>query len=112
MPFLLQVASCPVNVMYDMAQHANAEGAQVMDEDDEYAPTDEELEQEEQEEPLMMRNAARWDNFLTLVRSISKAWPQGEADSTAYREERAVEAFNLSAKVAKDLLELKLTLMS
>eukprot|EP00966_Prymnesium_polylepis_P030280 704024-Prymnesium_polylepis.1 len=111
-PFLLQVASAPADVCEAMNEHANTNGEQVMEDDDEYAVTEEELEQEEREEPLMMLNAARWDNFLELVRAIHKPWPQGEADTTAYREGRAVEAFNLAAKVSNDLMELKPTLQS
>eukprot|EP00966_Prymnesium_polylepis_P118936 2749017-Prymnesium_polylepis.1 len=72
-----------------MAKHANAQREQVMDHDGEYAPTEEEIEQEEKEEPLMMQNAARWDRFLELVRSIHVPWPQGEADSISYRARRA-----------------------
>ena len=30
---------------------------------------EEEVEAEEKEEPLMMKNDARWDNFLALVRA-------------------------------------------
>ena len=111
-PFLLQLASAPADVCEDMALNENDKGEQEMEYDDEYAPTEEELEQEEKEEPIMMQNAARWDNFLALVRSIHVPWPQGEADTTAYREGRAVEAFNLAAKVAHDLMELKPTLLS
>ena len=112
LPFLLQIAAAPADVSADMAQHANAAGHQVMDHDDEYEPTEEELEQEKREEPLMMQNADRWDRFLDLVRSIHVPWPQGEQDTTAYRETRAVEAFNLAAKVANDLLQLKPTMLS
>ena len=111
-PFLLQVASAPADVSMEMNDCTNAEGEQEMEYDDEYAPTEEDLEQEEREEPLMMRNAARWDNFLAVVRSIAVPWPQGEQDSREYREGRAVEAFNLMAKVANDLVELKPTLQS
>eukprot|EP00966_Prymnesium_polylepis_P326173 7382094-Prymnesium_polylepis.1 len=111
-PFLLQAASAPADITADMDMHTDARGEQEMEVDDEYVPTEEELEQEEREEPLMMLNAARWDRFLSLVRSIHQPWPQGEEDTTAYREKRATEAFNLSAKVANDLLELKPTLMS
>ena len=111
-PFLLNVAAAPADVCEEAAKNANSAGQQVMDEDDEYAPTAEDLEQEEREEPLMIQNAGRWDRFLELVHSIHKPWPQGEADTREYRERRAVEAFNLSAKVAHDLLELKPTLES
>ena len=111
-PFLLQVAASPADVCEEMAEFANTDGEQMMEEDDEYAPTEEELAQEEKEEPVMMKNADRWDRFLALVAAIHVPWPQGEADTNEYREGRAVEAFNLAAKVANDLKELKPTLMS
>jgi hypothetical protein len=111
-PFLLQIAAAPADVCDAIAKHANSKGEQVMEEDDEYEVTEEEIEQEEKEEPLMMQNAARWDRFLALVQAIHKPWPQGEADSTTYREGRAVEAFNLAATVANDLKELKPTLQT
>ena len=62
---------------------------------------------EEELEPLMMANAARWDRFLEYIRAISAEWPQGEADTDDYRKERALEAFNLGNKVAIDIHELK-----
>eukprot|EP00966_Prymnesium_polylepis_P015977 368640-Prymnesium_polylepis.1 len=61
-----EVAAAPADVSMEMNDCTNAEGEQEMAYNDEYAPTEEELEQEEREEPLMMRNAARWDNFLAL----------------------------------------------
>ena len=72
----------------------------------------EDMEREEELEPLMMKNAGRWDNFFALVESISRPWPQGEMDTDEYRKERAVEVFNLGAQCANDLLELKPTMMS
>ena len=52
-----------------MAECANADGDQVMAEDDPYAPTAEELAAEEEEEPTMMLHSAYWDNLLDLIRS-------------------------------------------
>eukprot|EP00966_Prymnesium_polylepis_P174146 4029447-Prymnesium_polylepis.1 len=78
-----------------MAAFANTAGEQIRwMRTTEYMPTEEELAQEEKEEPIMMKNAERWDSFLALVQAIHVPWPQGEADSTEYREGRAVEAFN------------------
>jgi hypothetical protein len=111
-PFLLQIASAPADVCEEMAAHANTAGEQEMEVDDEYEPTEEELEQEAREEPLMMLNADRWDRFLRLVKAIHEPWPQGEGDTREYREKRAVQAFNLTAPVCHDLLELKPTLQS
>ena len=52
-----------------------------MEQDDEYAPTEEEIEQEEQEEPLMMENVQAWDNFIALITETSRPWPQGAEDT-------------------------------
>eukprot|EP00966_Prymnesium_polylepis_P153191 3538708-Prymnesium_polylepis.1 len=65
-PFLLKIAAAPADVCDALAKHANHKGEQLMEDDDEYMVTEEELEHEEKEEPLMMKNAARWDNFLAL----------------------------------------------
>ena len=106
-PFLLQIAAAPADCVPEMADLANDAGEQQMEFDPEYAPTDAEVEQEEKEEPLMMKNAARWDNFLNLVRASQAPWPQGEPDTDDYRKGRAVEAFNLGGLCANDILELK-----
>ena len=83
-----------------------------MDEDDEYSPTEEDVEHEEELEPTMMQNAARWDHFFALVESISRPWPQGEEDTDEYRKARAVEVFNLGAQCANDILALKPTILT
>jgi hypothetical protein len=83
-PFLVQVASAPADTCEEMSELTNERGEQVLEEDDEYAPTAEELEQEEREEPIMMQNAARWDHFLDLVRAIHEPWPQGELDTREF----------------------------
>jgi hypothetical protein len=111
-PFLLQLAAAPADCVPEMAAFAGADGAQAMELDDEYAPTDEEIAAEEQAEPLMMENAARWDRFLTLVSVGSAEWPQGDADSDDYRKGRAVEWFNHANPVSLDILTLKPTLES
>ena len=78
-------------------------------EGDEFEPTEEEIEQEEQEEPLMLANADRWDRFLAFMADAHAPW---SADTDAYREERAVSYFNHSMRCSKDLLELKPTMQS
>lgn len=67
------------------------------------------IAQEEEEEPLMLANAARWDRFLDLVVAVQAPWPQGEADTDEYRKSRALELFNLALPVCRDLKELKPT---
>lgn len=109
-PFLLQLAAAPADCVPEMAAFAGVDGAQAMELDDEYAPTEEEIAQEEAAEPEMMANAARWDRFLALVHTGSAEWPQGAADTDDYRKGRAVEWFNLSNPVALDCLALKPTL--
>jgi hypothetical protein len=109
LPFLLQIAAAPAECVPGMAAFANADGEQEMDDDDEYAPTAEQVMQEEKDEPLMMRDAQRWDNFLALVAASAVEWPQGEADTDAYRKGRAVKHFNIAMVVNNDLHELKPT---
>ena len=110
LPFLLRLASAPPDIIPEFAASLNVEGEMSMDDDDEYAPTPEEVAQEENEEPLMMRNADRWQHFLDLVASRSVPWPQGVQDTDEYRQGRAVEAFNLGSVCANDLLDLKPTM--
>ena len=62
--------------------------------DDEYEPNEEELTAEEEEEPLMMQNAARWENFIEYVDLYMKEWADEEHDTDLFRKRRAVELFN------------------
>ena len=112
LPFLLRLAAAPADCVPEMSACANADGEQTMEEDDEYAVTEEEVEAEEKKEPLMMQNAGFWDNFLDLVRARQKQWAQRDADTDDYRKERAVEFFNLGNQCSNDLLTLKPTLQS
>ena len=112
LPFLLHVAAAPVDSIPETAAWRNDKGQQVLDDDDEYQVTPAMIAAEEKLEPLMMKDATRWDNFLSYVRLGQRAWPQGEADSDEYRKGRAVESFNAHALCANDLLELKPTMKS
>ena len=86
----------------------NDQGEETMEWDDEYAPTDEEMQKENDEEPLMMQNAQTWDNFIALVAETSRPWPQGvDEDTDDYRKGRALAYFNKMAVVANDVLRLK-----
>ena len=107
LPVLLQLAAAPIDSVPELEALRNAKGEEVMEEDDEYSPTAEDVEQEEQEEPLMMQNAEAWDHFIDLVRETSRPWPQGAEDTDEYRKGRAVAYFNKMALVGKDLLRLK-----
>ena len=109
LPFLLQLAAAPADCVTEMAAFANEDGEQEMDDDDEYSPTGADIEQEEKEEPLMMADATRWDNFIELVASAAVEWPQGDADTDSYRKGRAVKHINIASVVANDLHELKPT---
>ena len=93
-PFLLQIAAAPADCCTETAEFTNDNGELELDDDDEFDPTPQQIAAEEKEEPLMMRNAQRWDNFYAMVDALSKPWPQGDADTNEYREGRAVEAFN------------------
>jgi hypothetical protein len=110
LPFLLQIAAAPADCIPDIAECTNADGEQEMEYDPEYAPTAEEIAQEEEEEPLMMQNAACWDHFLQLVRKTQEPWPQGEADTDEYRRARRLATFNLTARCCRDLKKLKPTM--
>lgn len=89
----------------------DADGVEEMDvEGDEFEPTEEEVAAEENEEPLMMADADRWDRFLEFVREdVQAPWT---SDTDEYREMRAVSYFNRSMACSKDLLELKPTMES
>ena len=89
-----------------MAECANADGDQVMAEDDPYAPTAEELAAEEEEEPTMMLHSGYWDNLLDLVCSCQAEWPQGIPDTNEYRKRRELELFNFGSACCNDLLAL------
>ena len=71
-----------------------------IEEDDEYAPSAEEIEQEEQEEPLMMSNAEAWDDFLEYVNLLQSDWAAPEDDTDLYRKRRALEFFNTGQRRA------------
>ena len=101
LPFLLQLAHFPDD---DLDVDDNDDGYVA---DDTYAPTADDLAAEELEEPDMMKDAARWDRFLELVRAFHEPWPQGEEDTDEYRKARALIIVNLAAAVCKDLYELK-----
>lgn len=83
-----------------------------MEPDDEYAPTAEQIEQEEREEPLMIANAGRWDRFLALIHYNQRPWLQGAADTDQYRQNRALRFFQLAVPVVRDLLELKPSMLT
>ena len=110
LPFLLRLANAPMEVLPESVQHGES-GPESMDfDDDEFAPTEEEIAAEEREEPDMMRHAGMWDNYLGWVRAIQAPWD--ESDTTEYRENRAVEYFNHSMRCSRDLHELKPTMQS
>ena len=71
-----------------------------VDEDDEYAPTEEEIADEEEEEPLMMSNAEAWDDFLAYIELLQEPWAAPEADDDNYRRKRALEFFNAGSAAA------------
>ena len=43
LPFLLQVASAPIDAVPELAACVNSQGAEEMEHDDEYTPTDEQV---------------------------------------------------------------------
>ena len=66
----------------------------VLGDDPDLEPTDEELEAEEEEEPIMQRDAAYWDAFLALVDILQEPWAEPAQDTRAFREARAIKVFN------------------
>ena len=105
LPFLLQLASAPIDVVDCVAED---EGAGLeYESDDEYAPTSDEVAEEEKAEPLMIEHAQAWDNFLEWVRLIQTPWA---SDSDEYRKSRAVSWFNCARRCSRDLYTLKPTM--
>ena len=78
--------------------------------DDEFAPSAEQIAAEECEEPEMMRHADMWDHYLEWVRAIQAPWDESDTDS--YREKRATEYFNHTMRCSRDLHDLKPTMQS
>ena len=66
----------------------------VLGNDPDLEPTVEEEALEAAEEPVMMGDACKWDDFLALIDVMQEDWASPEADTTAYREARAVRVFN------------------
>ena len=78
--------------------------------DDEFEPTDKEVEDEAARPKTLQLNADRWDRFLAWVRDIEVPW---EADDTdEYRKMRAVQYCNGARACSRDLYELKPTMAS
>ena len=79
-PFLLQIAALPAECMPEMATAMNGDGEMESDGGGRrvLADMEEDIEREEELEPVMMKNAGRWDHFFVLVESISRPWPQGD----------------------------------
>ena len=70
-----------------------------IDEDDDYAPSPEEIASEEEEEPLMMQDADAWDDFLHYVQLLQTEWASPEGDTDNYRRKRGLEFFNAGASI-------------
>ena len=110
LPFMLRLSSGQIDVCDETAAHTNAAGEEEMDlSDDEFAPTAEQIAAEKAREPLLFKNASRWDRFLDWVRGIETPW--GE-DTDAYRRMRALQYCNGARACSRDLLELKPTMAS
>ena len=110
LPFMLQIAAAPADVVDEVGECVNGDGEQTMDYDSEYEPDEETLAAEEREESLMLSNADVWDGFLAYVRAIQTRWAEGADDTDLYREMRACEAFNLGIPIVNNLLKLSPTM--
>ena len=73
LPFLLQLAAAPIDLVPDSVQEFIHDGEEeMMVDDDEFAPTEEQVQKESEEEPVMMQHAEMWDNFLDWVRAVQE----------------------------------------
>ena len=72
-----------------------------MEDDEEFDPTEDEVEVEESEEPLMMQHAAMWDDFLDYVFEMQDPWAKEDEDTDIYRKMRAVRQFNTGVLSAR-----------
>ena len=110
LPFMIQLASGPIDVCAETAAVSNAADEEAMDiSDDEFEPTDEEVAAEAAEAPLVATTADRWDRFLNWTRSIEVPWGD---DTDQYRQQRALEYCNHARAVSRDLYALKPTMES
>ena len=75
-----------------------------------YAPDDEEERTEAELASDLEAHATYWDNFLAYCQAVQAPWDASDTD--AYREIRAVEAFNLGCLCANDLITFIPTLRS
>ena len=108
LPFLLCVASAPIDVLEGDPAEKDGSGIAYAA-DDPYAPSPEDLAAEAALEPLMVQSAEYWDNFLEWVRDIQTTWT---SDTDEYRETRAVSWFNHSRQCGRDIHALKPTMKS
>ena len=76
---------------------------------DEYEPTEDEVADEANREPLIVLNATRWDRFLSWVRDIELPWT---SDTDEYRRGRALRYANHARAVSRNLYDLKPTMAS
>jgi hypothetical protein len=111
LPFLLSLSSTEIDVCAETAACTNAAGEEEMEisDDDEFAPTEDEIAAEAAREPLIVRNAARWDRFLSWVRDFETPW---HVDTDEYRRARSLSFCNGARACSRDLLELKPTMAS
>lgn len=112
LPFLLGLASAPMDSENsDGAPQDDDEEEDMEVSDDEFAPTADEVAEEEADEAeLLVQNSLRWDRFLNWVRDIETPWDADDSDE--YRKFRALQYCNGARAVARDLYALKPTLES
>ena len=92
--------------MYNSDVGVNDAGELQLEEDDKLnlgSPTEAKLQQEEQEEPKMMKQTACWDRFLALEHEAKRPWASPSEDTDEYHKDCAVKFFNLAGPVANDL---------
>jgi hypothetical protein len=109
LPFLLLLASGQVDLSEGAADSVNADGEEEMDVGGEFAPTEDEVAVEEQQESLLTTTSRDWDHFLNWTRDIETPWTD---DSDQYRRQRALSYVNLARHCARSLHRLKPTMLS
>ena len=108
LPFLLRLAAGQIDLSDD--SDLNDAGEEVMDVDGGmFAPSDDEVENEESHPTLLVDNAVKWDNFLEWVSGIEHPWTE---NTDLYRNQRALRYCNGARRCSRDLKRLKPTLES
>ena len=109
LPFLLRLAGGQIDLSEESSATLNSAGEEMMNVSGAFAPSDDEVAEEEEQPSLLVETATYWDHFLDWVRDIETTWTD---DSDDYRKQRALQYCNGARSVSRDLLKLKPTMQS